>query len=68
MANYLLDECPKLRIETRTYAGLTAYQLAAIQHNNQMLVASLMEKGAEAISPPDSEVDSDSEDDQVKVN
>jgi ankyrin only family protein len=64
IANYLLDECPKLSIESKTYAGLTAYQLAAFQHN-QMLVSSLMQRGAEAISPPESDSESDYSDDEV---
>nr|WEV88805.1 CACTUS [Ochlerotatus fluviatilis] len=64
LANFLLDECPKLRIEQVTYAGLTAYQLAAIQHN-QSLLAGLKNHGAEPLTPPESDYEEeDSEEDE----
>lgn len=66
LANFLLDECPKLRLEQVTYAGLTAYQLAAIQHN-QLLLTGLRNRGAEPLTPPESDYEDDEseEDDQI---
>lgn len=63
VVNFLLDECPKLRLEAVTYAGLTAYQLAVIQHN-QTLQNGLKRRGAEPLSPPESdeETSEDSDD------
>ncbi|XP_062549166.1 NF-kappa-B inhibitor cactus isoform X2 [Armigeres subalbatus] len=64
LANFLLDECPKLRIEQVTYAGLTAYQLAALQHN-QTLLSWLKKHGAEPLTPPESDYEEeDSEEDE----
>lgn len=64
LVNFLLDECPKLRLEQVTYAGLTAYQLAAIQHN-QILLNGLRSRGAEPLTPPESDYeDEDSEEDE----
>lgn len=65
LANFLLDECPKLRLEQVTYAGLTAYQLAAIQHNQSLLIG-LKKHGAEPLTPPESDYDDeeDSEEDE----
>lgn len=64
LVNFLLDECPKLRIEQVTYAGLTAYQLAAIQHNQSLLMG-LKNRGAEPLTPPESDYeDEDSEEDE----
>lgn len=64
LVNFLLDECPKLRIEQVTYAGLTAYQLAAIQHNQSLLVG-LKNHGAEPLTPPESDYEEeDSEEDE----
>lgn len=35
IANFLLDECvDKLRLETLTYGGLTAYQFAVMEDNH----------------------------------
>lgn len=62
LANFLLDECLKLNIETATYAGLTAYQVACILNKSQM--QNMLEKrGAEPLIPPDSDYDSDIESD-----
>ncbi|EAT48252.2 AAEL000709-PB [Aedes aegypti] len=64
LVNFLLDECPKLRLEQVTYAGLTAYQLAAIQHN-QTLLTGLKSHGAEPLTPPESDYEEeDSEEDE----
>lgn len=64
LVNFLLDECPKLRLEQVTYAGLTAYQLAAIQHNQSLLVG-LKNHGAEPLTPPESDYEEeDSEEDE----
>lgn len=64
LANFLLDNCPKLRLEQVTYAGLTAYQLAAIQHNQSLLVG-LKNHGAEPLTPPESDYEEeDSEEDE----
>lgn len=64
LVNFLLDECPKLRLEQVTYAGLTAYQLAAIQHNQSLLVG-LRNHGAEPLTPPESDYEEeDSEEDE----
>lgn len=64
LANFLLDECPKVRLEQVTYAGLTAYQLAAIQHNQSLLVG-LKNHGAEPLTPPESDYEEeDSEEDE----
>lgn len=39
VANFLLEECvDKLRLETLTYGGLTAYQLAVIAENNVSII------------------------------
>lgn len=64
LANFLLDECPRISLEAVTYAGLTAYQLAAIQ-DKRILLKDLTRKGAAQISPPDSDVESDSEDELI---
>lgn len=61
LVNFLLDECPKLRLEAVTYAGLTAYQLAAIQRN-QTLQNGLKSRGAEPLSPPESDEEEDESD------
>lgn len=64
LANFLLDECPRVSLETMTYAGLTAYQLALSQ-DKQILVSDLTKHGAAQISPPESDVESDSEDEMI---
>ncbi|ALC39758.1 cact [Drosophila busckii] len=57
LANFLLDECEKLNLETATYAGLTAYQVASILNKSHM--QNILEKrGAETLTPPDSDYDS----------
>ena len=57
LVNYLLDDCQKLNLETATYAGLTAYQVACILNKSDM--QDILEKrGAEPITPPDSDYDS----------
>lgn len=62
--DFLLDECPKLRLEKTTYAGLTAYQQAALL-NNQPLLQRLKSRGAEPLTPPQSDYeDEDSEEDE----
>ncbi|KAM8716020.1 hypothetical protein ACLKA7_002978 [Drosophila subpalustris] len=57
LANFLLDECEKLNLETATYAGLTAYQVASVLNKSRMLNM-LKNRGAETLTPPDSEYDS----------
>lgn len=61
----MLNDCNKLNVETCTYGLLTAYQIAAIL-NNQNLMGSLERYGAELRSPPESDDDSyyDSSDDE----
>lgn len=69
LANFLLDEFQaKLNLETATYAGLTAYQVACILNKSEM--QNMLEKcGAEPLTPPDSDYDSDIEDlDDSKVS
>lgn len=69
LANFLLDECEKLNLETATYAGLTAYQVASVLNKSRM--QNILEKrGAETLTPPDSDYDSsDIEDlDDTKVS
>lgn len=62
--DFLLDECPKLRLETTTYAGLTAYQQAALQCD-QSLLQRLKSRGAEPLTPPQSDYEEeDSEEDE----
>ncbi|KAH8403195.1 hypothetical protein KR222_007271, partial [Zaprionus bogoriensis] len=57
LANFLLDECEKLNLETATYAGLTAYQVASVLNKSRM--QNILEKrGAETLTPPDSDYDS----------
>nr|XP_017019223.1 NF-kappa-B inhibitor cactus isoform X3 [Drosophila kikkawai] len=57
LANFLLDECEKLNLETATFAGLTAYQFACIMNKSRM--QNILEKrGAETVTPPDSDYDS----------
>ncbi|KAI8042968.1 NF-kappa-B inhibitor cactus [Drosophila gunungcola] len=57
LANFLLDECEKLNLETATFAGLTAYQFACIMNKSRM--QNILEKrGADTITPPDSDYDS----------
>ncbi|XP_055541349.1 NF-kappa-B inhibitor cactus isoform X2 [Wyeomyia smithii] len=65
LVNFLLDECPKLRLEQETYAGLTAYQLAALQQN-QTLQNGLQNRGAEPLSPPESDYDDDESEEDEK--
>ncbi|XP_055915823.1 NF-kappa-B inhibitor cactus [Eupeodes corollae] len=57
LANFLLEECSTLNIETETYAGLTAYQVACIL-DNQTMQNHLEKRGAEILTPPDSDYDS----------
>lgn len=64
LANFLLDECPLLSLEAVTYAGMTAYQLALIQ-DKRILIGDLTKRGAEQISLPASDSESDSEDEMV---
>uniref|UniRef100_A0AAG5CVZ5 Protein cactus (TOLL pathway signalling) n=1 Tax=Anopheles atroparvus TaxID=41427 RepID=A0AAG5CVZ5_ANOAO len=64
LANFLLDECPRISLEAVTYAGLTAYQLALIQ-DKRILVNDLTKRGAEQISAPESDIDSDSDDELI---
>lgn len=64
LANFLLDECPFLSLETTTYAGMTAYQLALIQ-DKRILISDLTKRGAVQISLPGSDVETDSEDDMI---
>lgn len=64
LANFLLQECQKLNIEQATYAGMTAYQLAALAQNEQLLM-DLERRGAEPLTPPESDNDSDYEDSQI---
>uniref|UniRef100_A0A182PJ81 Uncharacterized protein n=1 Tax=Anopheles epiroticus TaxID=199890 RepID=A0A182PJ81_9DIPT len=64
LANFLLDECPLLSLEAVTYAGMTAYQLALIQ-DKRVLISDLSKRGAEEISLPASDVDTDSEDEMI---
>ncbi|XP_055613130.1 NF-kappa-B inhibitor cactus-like isoform X2 [Uranotaenia lowii] len=63
LVQFLLEECPKLRLEQTTYAGLTAYQLAA---HNQTLLSRLRSRGAEPLTPPESDYEDsdDSEEDE----
>uniref|UniRef100_A0A2M4BRY4 Putative ca2+-permeable cation channel osm-9 n=1 Tax=Anopheles marajoara TaxID=58244 RepID=A0A2M4BRY4_9DIPT len=64
LANFLLDECPRVALDMETYAGLTAYQLALLQ--NKMLIAKqLTTRGADPTSPPESDIESDSDDELV---
>uniref|UniRef100_A0A182QBJ6 Uncharacterized protein n=1 Tax=Anopheles farauti TaxID=69004 RepID=A0A182QBJ6_9DIPT len=64
LANFLLDECPCLSLEAVTYAGLTAYQLALIQ-DKRILVSGLTKHGAETLSPAESDIESESEDEMI---
>uniref|UniRef100_A0A182W9N9 Uncharacterized protein n=1 Tax=Anopheles minimus TaxID=112268 RepID=A0A182W9N9_9DIPT len=64
LANFLLDECPLLSLEAVTYAGMTAYQLALIQ-DKRILIGDLTRRGAEPISPPESDAESDSDDEMI---
>nr|CAD7454304.1 unnamed protein product [Timema tahoe] len=67
---YLLEDCPPgpngLQLETTTYSGFTAYQLAACL--DASLAHRLAEKGALALNTPDldSEVDSDFDEDELR--
>uniref|UniRef100_A0A2M4AAH1 Putative cask-interacting adaptor protein caskin n=1 Tax=Anopheles triannulatus TaxID=58253 RepID=A0A2M4AAH1_9DIPT len=64
LANFLLDECPRVALDMETYAGLTAYQLALLQ--NKMLIAKqLTTRGADPTSPPESDIESDSDDELI---
>lgn len=65
VATFLLEKCvDKLRLETLTYGGLTAYQLASLANNNEVIRV-LSKRGAEPLSPPESDDDSDDYDDTV---
>lgn len=57
LAQFLLNECSKINVETCTYGLLTAYQLAAEQKNRE-LMCNLEQYGAELLSPPESDDDS----------
>ncbi|KXJ73211.1 hypothetical protein RP20_CCG007886 [Aedes albopictus] len=64
VVEFLLTECPKLRLETTTYAGLTAYQHAALR-SDQTLLQRLKSRGAEPLTPPQSDYEEeDSEEDE----
>lgn len=62
LANFILEGCPTLDMETMTYGGLTAYQLAA-GTKYQIMVDCLSKRGAEPLSPPDSDYDDSEEED-----
>lgn len=65
--SFLLSDCPTIRLEQVTYAGLTGYQLAAIRQNSSLLEV-LSIRGAEPLSPPESDYDDEDdseEDDQI---
>uniref|UniRef100_W8BRG3 NF-kappa-B inhibitor cactus n=2 Tax=Ceratitis capitata TaxID=7213 RepID=W8BRG3_CERCA len=64
--NFLLDDCkPTLNVETTTFGRLTPYQLACILNRTQM--QSILEKhGAEPLTPPDSEYESDDDDSDLE--
>uniref|UniRef100_A0A182LWG6 Uncharacterized protein n=1 Tax=Anopheles culicifacies TaxID=139723 RepID=A0A182LWG6_9DIPT len=64
LANFLLDECPLLSLEAVTYAGMTAYQLALVR-DKRILIGDLTKRGAEPISLPESEAESDSDDEMI---
>jgi ankyrin only family protein len=67
MANYIL-ECPQINVEAETYGGLTAYQLAVLMENDNLL-QDLLKGGAEPLSPPpDSESDDDNDDDDYMMD
>uniref|UniRef100_A0A182RBK8 Uncharacterized protein n=1 Tax=Anopheles funestus TaxID=62324 RepID=A0A182RBK8_ANOFN len=64
LANFLLDECPLLSLEAVTYAGMTAYQLALIQ-DKRILIGDLTKRGAEPMSLPESDAETDSDDEMI---
>lgn len=62
LANFLLEEClSSLNLEIETYSGLTAYQLAVMVQFSQ-IQSNLEKYGAEPLTPPDSDQDSDYDD------
>lgn len=64
--NFLLNDCTNLKIETETYAGRTAYQIADSLEKYQ-ITNILKERGALPLTPPDSEYEtSDIESDDEK--
>ncbi|XP_053685777.1 NF-kappa-B inhibitor cactus-like [Sabethes cyaneus] len=66
MVNFLLDECPKLRLEQETLAGFTAYQLA-VMLQNEALQNGLENRGAEPLSPPESDDESNESEDEEDI-
>uniref|UniRef100_A0A1L8DLN7 Putative cask-interacting adaptor protein caskin n=1 Tax=Nyssomyia neivai TaxID=330878 RepID=A0A1L8DLN7_9DIPT len=64
LVNFLVTECPKINLEICTYSGMTAYQFAAI-NRNQILMKNLARGGAEPLTPPESDYESDSDESQV---
>lgn len=57
LANFLLEECATINIETPTYAGLTAFQVACVL-DNRIMQSHLEKSGAQTLTPPDSDYDS----------
>uniref|UniRef100_T1H556 Uncharacterized protein n=1 Tax=Megaselia scalaris TaxID=36166 RepID=T1H556_MEGSC len=65
--SFLLEECKNtLNIEAITYGGLTAYQFASVL-KNAAFQNNLKLRGAEPLTPPDTDDDSDIEDVDVPV-
>lgn len=60
-----MEDCKSnLNIEAITYGGLTAYQFASLLKNVNFQ-NNLMKRGAEPLTPPDTDEDSDMEDDEA---
>ncbi|XP_055683685.1 NF-kappa-B inhibitor cactus isoform X2 [Lutzomyia longipalpis] len=66
LVNFLVTECPKINLEICTYGGMTAYQFAAI-NRNQILMKNLARGGAEPLTPPESDYDTESDSDESQM-
>uniref|UniRef100_A0A1B0EZV1 Uncharacterized protein n=1 Tax=Phlebotomus papatasi TaxID=29031 RepID=A0A1B0EZV1_PHLPP len=67
LVNFLVTECPKINLEKCTFGGMTAYQFAAI-NRNQILMRYLAHGGAEPLTPPESDYDTESDSDDSQVS
>ncbi|XP_059617169.1 NF-kappa-B inhibitor cactus-like [Phlebotomus argentipes] len=66
LVSFLITECPKINLEKCTFGGMTAYQFAAI-NRNQILMRHLAHGGAEPLTPPESDYDSESDSDDSQM-
>ncbi|GAB0089137.1 NF-kappa-B inhibitor cactus [Sergentomyia squamirostris] len=66
LVKFLSSECSKINLESCTYGGMTAYQYATL-NQNQSVMRLLLHVGAEPLTPPESDYDSESDMDDSQM-